>query len=75
MNADLKDLLQRVEAWPAEAQTEVLRSLAKIERQFDLFPLSEEDIAALEQSAEDERLGRFASDEEIEELFARYRSR
>jgi hypothetical protein len=72
MNADLKDLLQRAETWPVEAQEEALRLLAEVEQQFDLLPLSQEDIAALERSGEDERLGRFATDEQVKEVFSRY---
>jgi len=38
-----------------------------------LHDLSPEDRAALERSGEDVRLGRFASEEQVREVFGRYR--
>jgi len=66
----LKDLLERAESWPEKAQEAAVASLAAIEEAYlGAEGLSAEDIEALAQSAEDVRLGRFATDAEMRELF------
>jgi hypothetical protein len=75
MSNRLKQVLERAETWP-EADQELAADLLlalEAERAAAPIDLSDEDLAALEQSAEDVRLGRFASDEEVEEIFRRYR--
>jgi len=70
----LKELLDRVERWPPEAQEEAFVSLATIEEDLAGAPeLPPEDRAALERSAEDVRKGRFASEEQVREVFTRHR--
>jgi hypothetical protein len=70
----LKELMERVEHWPLEAQEEALASLETIEEEFvGTHGLSDEDRAALERSAEDVRQGRFASEERVREVFDRHR--
>lgn len=44
-----------------------------MERAGGIYQVNEDQRAALERSAEDVRLGRFASDDEVGELFARIR--
>jgi hypothetical protein len=69
----LEGLIERAAGWPAEAQAELLRSALDIElRYLGSYPLSEEDRAALALSAEDVRQGRYASDEQVAAVFARY---
>lgn len=71
----LKELFERAQTWPEETQAEavrILRALDDPEAEADA-PLSVEDIKALERSAEDVRLGRFARDEDIRALLDRYR--
>ena len=69
-----KDLIERVEHWPAEAQEEALASLETIEEDLGVpVALSPEDHEALERSAEDVRRGRFASDLQVREVFDRHR--
>ena len=74
MSKRLKALMNRIEHWPKQAQEDAVHSLLAIEEEYlggdDLLP---EDRAALEQSAEDVRLGRFADDEAVRETFDRYR--
>jgi hypothetical protein len=70
----LEGLIERAADWPAEAQAELLRSALDIElRYLGSYPLSDDDRAALGRSAEDVRQGRYATDEEVAALFARYR--
>lgn len=70
----LKDLMERVEHWPPEAQEEALASLETIEEEFvGPYELSPADRKALERSAEDVRQGRFASEDQVRKIFDRYR--
>jgi len=69
----LKELMERVEHWPPEAQEEVLASLETIEEFVGVRELSDEDRTALERSAEDVRKGRFANEEQVREVFDRHR--
>jgi len=70
----LKELMDRVEHWPPEAQEEALASLETIEEEFvGVRELSDEDRTALERSAEDVRKGRFANEEQVREVFDRHR--
>jgi predicted transcriptional regulator len=74
MSKKLKELLERVTTWPETAQEEAQTSLEAIEQDLsDSYVLTDDDRAALERSAEDVRRGRFASDEEVCEVFDRYR--
>ncbi|MBA3518490.1 MAG: hypothetical protein H0T75_12815 [Rhizobiales bacterium] len=75
MIAKLTDLLRRVETWPPEVQEEAIAILETIdEERLTNQDLSPEDIQALEQSAEDVRLGRFADEIEVREILDRFRS-
>jgi hypothetical protein len=70
----IKAALDRVLTWPAEAQEEAVASLQMIEEEFMAAEeLSPEDRAALERSEDDVRHGRFATDEEVQRVFGRYR--
>jgi hypothetical protein len=74
MNAKLKELIERVETWPAETQEEVIEILLSIEQAgLADYKLTGEDRAALARSAEDVREGRFAPDERVSEFFERNR--
>jgi hypothetical protein len=75
MDSTLSDLLERAESWPKEAQAELLRAAAEIERgHTGLYMLSAEERAAVEIGLQDMQKNRFARPEEIEALFARCRS-
>jgi hypothetical protein len=74
MSNKLRDLMKRAEHWPEGAQEEAVASLQAIEEELvGLYELSPGDRAALERSDEDVRLGRFASEEQVSEVFGRYR--
>jgi hypothetical protein len=66
----LKDLLERAESWPEKAQEAAVASLAAIEEAYlGTEGLSADDLEALALSAEDVRMGRFATEAEMRELF------
>jgi hypothetical protein len=76
MNANLKDIIQRVDTWPEEAQEQAAEFLLALEQEYaEPYELSEEDRGAIDRSLEDMRQGRFASDEQVAALFARSRRR
>jgi hypothetical protein len=76
MITKLQELVRRAETWPKAAQEEAIASLEAIEQDYlEMSELSSDDIAALEESAEDVRLGRFATDAEVQEVFSRRQRR
>lgn len=67
-------LLEQVVALPDYAQAELMNSLLDIRaQQLGIYHLDDDEREALARSAEDVRLGRFASDAQVEKTFARYR--
>ena len=74
MNSKLTEILKRVENWPERFQEEAVEFLLALEAEhLEPVSLSDEDLAAFERSAEDVRHGRFASEEEVEAVFRKYR--
>jgi hypothetical protein len=70
---DLKKILERVPTWPKDAQEELVRSIAEIETRYTkVYQLNDDERAALKRSADDVRHGRFASDDQVDEVFDRY---
>jgi predicted transcriptional regulator len=73
----LTDILERVESWPAHAQDE----LAEIARDIDAFlkdvdyETTPEELAGIDRGLRDAAEGRFATDEEVEAAFAKFRRR
>jgi hypothetical protein len=69
----VESLLQQVVDLPDEAQAEFVEFLLEMRAQdLGIYHLDDDDRASLERSAEDVRLGRFASDAEIQEMYALY---
>jgi predicted transcriptional regulator len=67
-------LLERVATWPPEAQEELIRSLAEIEkRHLGIYRLNDQERAAVRRGLQEMREGKLASDQEVEAVFARYR--
>jgi hypothetical protein len=69
----IESLIQQAADLPEEAQAELVQSLVEMRSQnLGVYHLDDDERAALARSAEDERQGRFASEDEISQLFARY---
>jgi hypothetical protein len=70
----LEILLERVSTWPDEAQNELVKSVAEIERRhFGVYRLSNDERDAVRRGLADMREGRLASDAEVAAVFNRYR--
>ena len=71
--AKVESLIRQAAELPDEAQAELVLSLADMRAQhLGVYHLDGEERAAMARSGEDMRLGRFASDDDIEQMFARY---
>ena len=74
MNKRLETLIERVSALPEEAQDELLDHIAIIEAKHSgVYELSDDERTAVRRGLEEMRQGKFASDEEVEAVFSRYR--
>jgi predicted transcriptional regulator len=71
---ELRRIIEAVGTWPEDAQAEAVALLQDIERELQQpYELTDEDRASIERGLADAKAGRFASDREMQELFARYR--
>jgi hypothetical protein len=67
-------LIEQVSELPDAVQAEFVDSLLEMRaEQVGIYHLDDNEREALARSAEDVRHGRFATDAEVEETFARYR--
>ena len=74
MNKRLETLLERVSALPEEVQDELIDHIAIIEAKHSgVHELSDDERAAVQRGLEEMRQGKFATDEEVEAVFSRYR--
>ena len=71
----LKDVLQRVEAWPEAAQAELAELALEIDAGLGAgkYQATTEELAGIRRVLMDAREGRFATNEQIEELFKKHR--
>lgn len=71
----LKDVMERVEAWPEEAQQE----LADIAREIDaglrggVYYATTEELAGIDRGLKAAREGRFAKPDDVDALFSKHR--
>ncbi len=74
MNKRLETLLERIEAWPEEAQAELVDSILAIEsKHLGVYRLTDDERIAVRRGLEEMRVGKFATDEEVAAVFDRYR--
>ncbi|HEV7599679.1 MAG TPA: hypothetical protein VGO49_05405 [Bradyrhizobium sp.] len=71
----LKDVLERVEAWPEAAQAELAELALEIDAGLGAgeYHATPEELAGIQRGLKAAREGRFATDEQIEELFKKHR--
>jgi hypothetical protein len=74
MNAKLKDIIDRAETWPPEAQEELAQIALEIEAQIkEGYPLTSEDLEAIDRGLDDPRHGRLATEEQVAAVLNQYR--
>jgi predicted transcriptional regulator len=71
----IKEILQRAENWPESAQAELAQAALDIERELqgDTYTATPEEIAAIERGLKEAEQGLFATDAEVEAVFAKFR--
>ena len=75
MSPKVKEILQHVASWPEEDQEELADVARDIEaRRTGMYRLSDEERHAIQESLADVRASRFASDAEIDAIFAKARA-
>ena len=74
MNAKLKSIFERVEAWPQPAQDEFTQIALEIEAELSgTYDATPEELEAIDRGLRDAAEGRFATEEQVEAVFAKYR--
>jgi len=75
MTKALRDLIERVETWPKEAQDELAQVMLEIEAGIaqGIYHASPEELAGIDRGLRDAAAGKFASQEEVEAVFSKYR--
>jgi predicted transcriptional regulator len=71
----LKDVLELAEAWPEAAQAELAELALEIDAGLGAgkYHATPEELAGIDRGLNAAREGRFATDEQIEELFKKHR--
>ena len=71
----LKDVIKRAESWPQEAQEELAEIAREIEAGLsrDVYRASAEERDGIDRGLKDARENRFATEDEVEAILAKYR--
>jgi predicted transcriptional regulator len=71
----LADILERVETWPVHMQDKLAEIARDIEAGLknEVYQATPEELAAIDEGLRDAAEGRFATDEEVEATFAKFR--
>jgi predicted transcriptional regulator len=71
----LAEILERVESWPAHAQDELAEIARDIEAGLKgaVYEATPEELEGIDRGLRDVAEGRFATDEEVEAVFAKFR--
>jgi predicted transcriptional regulator len=72
---ELRDLMERIESWPEEAQDELADVALEIEAEFrrGAYHANPKELAGIDRGLKAAREGRFATDQDVEAVFAKYR--
>ncbi len=73
MSTKLEDAVATIKTLPADSQARVFDLIAHEAAQADAYILTEADHLAIDEGIADADAGRFASAEDIETLFSRFR--
>jgi hypothetical protein len=71
----LKEVMQRVETWPEAAQEELADIALEIEAELKggVYHASPEELAGIDRGLRAAREGRFATDQQVDAVFAKHR--
>jgi hypothetical protein len=71
----LKDVLERVEKWPEEAQTELAQIALEIDAGLEtgLYHATPKELAGIDRGLKAARDGRFATDDQVRRVFEKHR--
>jgi hypothetical protein len=76
MNTDVKHVLSRVAHWPEDDQDELAQIALEIEaRRHGVYHATPEELQAIDEALAAVAHGEIASDEEVEAVFAKQRSK
>jgi hypothetical protein len=74
MNTPLKEMLRRIDAWPAEDQEALLEAARSIEAERSgVYLASPAELAAIDHRLDDARSGRFSTDEAAAKVRPKFR--
>jgi hypothetical protein len=75
--AELKDLLERVQAWPEAAQDELVAVAEQIENELrgDTYVATRDELLAIDDAIASIDAGEVATEREVEADFAKFRSK
>jgi len=71
----LKRLFEQVEVWPAAAQEDLVAVVGEIEKELKAGPYraTADELAGIDRGLRDAAEGRFATAQQVEAVFAKYR--
>jgi len=72
---ELRDLMERIQSWPEEAQEELADIALEIEAEFrrGAYRANPKELAGIDRWLKAAREGRLATDQDVEAVFAKYR--
>jgi predicted transcriptional regulator len=74
MNSALKDMLRRIDEWPADDQEALLEAARSIEAERSgVYQASAAELAAIDRGLDDVRAGRFSTAEAVAQVRAKFR--
>ena len=75
MNKIWNELLKRVQSWPEDAQNELVQIASEIDAEIatGAYRATAAELRGIERGLRDAADGRFASEEQVEAVFAKYR--
>lgn len=76
-SAELKDLLERVQAWPEAAQDELVAVAEQTENELrgDTYVATRDELFAIDDAVASIDAGEIATDSEVKAAFAKFRSK
>ncbi|HET7852054.1 MAG TPA: hypothetical protein VFK91_04845 [Methyloceanibacter sp.] len=71
----IKEILKRAEGWPESAQEDLAQAALEIESELEqgTYIATLEEVAAIERGLKEAEQGQFATEAQVEAVFAKYR--